>query len=600
MATIQSTTVEPPADEPARTVAGVTTTPPDVRRGRLGDAAAGVSFVALAGWLTARLWADPGQELRSNSTDQAFFTWMLAHGGRLVGAPTDPLHSAQMNVPDGVNLMANTSVLALTLPMAPVTLLAGPRAAFTVLLTAVLVGTALAWYLVLTRPLALPRPAAWVGAGFCAFSPAMVSHANGHPNIVAQFLVPLIIWRTLRLTADRWLRNGVLLGLLVTAQAFINLEILLLTAVGLGVFVVIVAARRADLRRRWRPFLAALGVAAVVAGTLLGYPLHELFAGAQSYRGLPPSVRDYGADLASFVAFSTESLAGDPAAVKPLRQNPSEENAFFGWPLVVLLVVLVAWLRRSAVVIGLAGAGLVFAALSLGSRIRVTGRQTGVPGPWAALDAVPVLDSVVPTRWALAITPVAGLLLALGCQRLPRAVPRPALRNGLTAVLVMALLPLAPTPLPTRDRPPVPDFVTSGAWRQYADGGRTVVPLPLPDANYAQPLTWSAVTGLDLRLPRGYFLGPAADPDRTGRFSAPPRPTDRFFDRIRRTGQVPPVDERLRAAFSADLRHWRAGVVVLAPQPHELALRQGMTALSGFEPTLTGGVWIWDVRAITG
>ena len=36
------------------------------------------------------------------------------------------------------------------------------------------------------------------GAGFCAFAPAMVSHANGHPNIVSQFVVPLIVWRTLR------------------------------------------------------------------------------------------------------------------------------------------------------------------------------------------------------------------------------------------------------------------------------------------------------------------------------------------------------------------------------------------------------------------
>nr|MDT0659956.1 hypothetical protein [Micromonospora sp. DSM 115978] len=589
MTTVKSKAVEPPA-------------------GWLGDAGAVASFVALAGGLTGRLWVDPGQELRSNPTDQAFFTWMLAHGGRLATALADPvhglgdpLHSERMNVPDGVNLIANTSVLALSLPLAPVTLLAGPRATFTILLTTVLIATAVAWYLVLSRPLKLGRSAAWVGAGFCAFSPAMVSHASGHPNIVAQFLVPLIIWRTLRLREPgRWLRNGALLGLLVVGQAFVNLEILLLTAVGLGLFTVIVATLNRRYRRDWQPFLAGLAVTALVATALLGYPLHELFTGAQSYRGLPPGIREYGADLASFVAFSTESVAGDPAAARPLRQNPSEENAFFGWPLVVGLAVLVVVLRRSAVVLGLAGTGLVFAALSLGPRIRLAGRRTGIAGPWAALDQIPVLDSVVPTRWALAITPVVGLLLAIGWQRVGRTVRRPALRYGLVAVLAMALLPIAPTPLPTRPRPPVPEFVTAGTWRQYADGDRTVVPLPLPNSRYAEPLVWSAVTGLELRLPRGYFLGPSDDPDRTGRFSAPPRPTDRFFDRIRRTGQVPPVDDRLQAALIADLRYWEAGVVVLAAQPHERALRSGMTALSGIEPIRTGGVWLWDVRPLTG
>src|SRR6185312_1650250 len=170
----------------------------------------------LAFWVTGRLWLDPGSGVRDNRADQQQFEWMMAHGARVVTHFAYPFHSDQMNVPDGVNLMANTSVLSISLPMTPITLLFGPRAAFLLFLTLGMIATATAWYFLLSRVLIGARGPAWLGAGFCAFAPAMVSHANGHPNIVSQFVVPLIIWRTLRLAdPGRWLRNGLLLALVI-------------------------------------------------------------------------------------------------------------------------------------------------------------------------------------------------------------------------------------------------------------------------------------------------------------------------------------------------------------------------------------------------
>ena len=85
-----------------------------------------------------------------------------------------------------------------------------------------------------------------------------------------------------------------------------------------------------------------------------------------------------------------------------------------------------------------------------------------------------MLHSVVPTRWALAITPIIGVLLALGAQRapdLPTGTRRPGaqIRFATATVLLMALLPLLPTPLPATRLDPVPEFVTSGGWRPYVD-----------------------------------------------------------------------------------------------------------------------------------
>jgi hypothetical protein len=574
---------------------------------RLGqDIGAVLCFVAVACWVTARLWRDTDQVLRANRMDQALFEWMLAHGARVVTEFVNPFFSHQMNVPDGVNLMANTSVLAVSIPLAPVTLAFGPQAAFKVFLTAGLIATAVSWYLVLSRHLVASRFAAWVGALFAAFAPSMVSHANGHPNIVAQFVVPLIIWRALRLREPgRWLRNGLILGLLIVWQAFINLEILLMTAVGLGVFVAVVALLRPNYRRHVGSFLAGLVVAAAVALLALAYPLHVLFFGPQAYHGLSDNIRAYGADVASFFAFSRESVTGSIQPPRGLAQNASEENAFFGLPLVVLVAAVVWWLRRQAVVVALAVTGLLFAVLSLGPTIRIRGRDTGIPSVWSLLDELPVLDSVVPTRWAMATTPVVAVLLALGCDhaaRLARSDAARPVRYATGTLLAVALLPLAPTPLPTVRLAPTPEFVTSGEWRRYVEPDRSVVTLPMPASTYPDPLRWSARTGLDMPIARGYFLGPNDDPASGGSaiFSAPWRPTARFFDTIRRTGEVPEITEQQRAEAIEDFRHWRAGAVVLGQVKHADAYRRAMTELTGISPTFTGGVWVWDVRPLVG
>ncbi|WDZ85879.1 hypothetical protein [Micromonospora cathayae] len=574
----------------------------------LPDVAAVLSFVLLAFWVTARFWLRPDQESQVNPTDQAQFEWMMAHGARVVTDFAYPFGSDRMNVPEGVNLMANTSVLSVSLPMTPITELFGPRAAFLLFLTGAMIATGTAWYLVISRVLVPSRLAAWIGASFCAFSPAMISHANAHPNIVAQYVVPLIVWRTLALRRPgRWLRNGLLLGLLIVWQAFLNLEILLMTAVGLGIVITVLVVRQPDLRRDARPFLAGLGVAAGFGLVLLAYPLYVQLFGPGAYEGLSRLIRGYRSDLASFFAWPGESLAGDPRDTGRLAKNPTEENAFFGWPLVVLTLALVWWLRDRAVVLGLAAVGVLFTVLSLGREIRYNGRDTGVPAPWAVLENLPLLHSVVPTRWALALTPVVGLLLAYGVARaaeLARDHPaaRRQIRFAAGTVLVMALLPLVPTPLPTTRMEPVPEFVTSGAWRPYLAGGRSLVTLPMPDTDYAAPLRWSAVTGLEMPIARGYFLGPDRRPDAPegpiALFGATPRPTSGFFTTIRRTGAVPPITPQARVAAVDDLRYWRAGAVVLAGHRHEEALRRGMTELTGIEPVRTGGVWLWDVRPL--
>lgn len=577
------------------------------RRPDWRDVLATATFVVVALYLTAPLWLNLDHQLRDDPQDQAFFEWMMAHGARVLTDGAYPFFSDRMNYPDGVNMMANTSVLAVSLPMTPVTLLFGPHVAFNLFLTLALALTGIAWYFVLSRVFVSSRLAAWVGALFCTFAPSMVSHAGGHPNIVSQFLVPLIIWRTLRLRQPgRAVRNGLIMAALLIWQAFINLEVLFMTAVGLGVFCLIMAvARRKQHPGETRRFLRGLAVAGTVTLAVLAYPLSVQFFGPQSYHGLPEFVRNFGADLGSFTAYSSHSVAGNAVIAERLAQNPAEENAFFGWGLVILFGGLIVWMRRSVVVLSLGFVALLFAAMSLGPRIFLNGINTGIPGIWAVLHSVPVLNSAVPTRWAMAIAPVVGILLALGVQRaidLVKAQPaaRGPIRVAMITAVAMALVPLIPVQLKTVPMAPTPEFVTSGAWKQYVDDNHTVVTLPLPDSSYPDPLRWTAITKQDMRIAGAYALLPNQNPlnpsDRTALFSPPWRPTSGLMASIRQGNPIPEINDTRREMTLADLRYWKAAVIVLTPQLRDTEMLRAMTGLLGFQPTWTGGAWVWDVR----
>lgn len=569
------------------------------------DVLAITTFIGVALFITSSLWLNLDHELRDDPQDHAFFEWMLAHGARVVTDGVYPFFSDRMNYPDGVNMMANTSVLAVSLPMTPVTVLFGPHVAFNAFLTLALAFTGISWYLVLSRQFVTSRLAAWVGALFAAFAPSMISHAGGHPNIVSQFLVPLIIWRTLALRAPgRAVRNGMILSGLLVWQAFINLEILFMTAVGLGIFCAVMALAR---RRRTEviPFLRGLGVTAAVTLAVLAYPLRVQFFGPQSYQGLSELIRSFGADLGSFTAYAQRSIAGNSLTASKLAQNAAEENSFFGWGLVILFFGLVAWMRRSVAVVSLAGIALFFGAMSLGPRIQLNGVPTEVPGLWAMLHSVPILNSAVPTRWAMAIAPMIAIVLALGCQKasdLMKAQPsaRGPVRAAMITAVAMALVPLAPTPLRTAHMEPVPEFVTSGAWRQYIDDNHTLVSLPLTEPSYTDPLRWSAYTGHDMRIASAYALLPNQNPldptDRTALFAPPWRPTSGLMSSIKQGNPTPEITATRREMTLADLRFWKAGAIVLTPQERDIEMLRAMTQLLGFQPTWTGGAWVWDVR----
>src|SRR5882724_7525994 len=155
-----------------------------------------VALVAIGGalWVTGRLWLDPaGRGLASNGADQVLGEWLLRLVADAVTHGRDPFYTHLVNAPTGVNLADNTATTLLGTLLIPVTLLFGAPAAFVAGLAGNLAASAYAWYHLLSRHVARSRGAAVLSGLFCGFAPAMVSHANGHLNFTAQWLVPVLL-----------------------------------------------------------------------------------------------------------------------------------------------------------------------------------------------------------------------------------------------------------------------------------------------------------------------------------------------------------------------------------------------------------------------
>jgi hypothetical protein len=594
-----STALDPPA------------APPRPRQRSRADVWVAVASLGLALWVTSGLWTDPnGRAIAVNSSDQSLFEWLLAFGAHSVFSGENPLYANMINVPDGANLALNTSVTVFAVVFAPLTYTIGAPATFLVILTLNLAATAYAWYLFLSRYVVASTPAAVLGGLFIGFAPGMVSHANAHLNWTAGWLVPLLLWRVFALrTPGHAVRGGVILGVLVAVAFSIAAEGLFFVALACAVFLAVWAlapARRAEARAAVAPMLRGLGVTAVVAAVLLAYPLWLHFFGPQRFHGTGFDPRVHAEDIAAYGAFPLRSLAGIAGLDTSLAPNETEENSFFGLPLLVLAVVCVVFLwrrfdpARRATLMALGATAIVFTVLSWGPRIKIFGNITDIPLPYALLTALPVFNAALPARLALVVGPVIGILLAYTVDALAVSGTR---RIWLwRAAFVVALLPLVPVSLLTVAREPIPVFITSGAWKSYVGPNGVIAPVPftldvLPDGQRWQAYALSHRQG-EFAIPSGFFLGPGG-PDGRGRIGPVPRATDQLLYDVAQTGVVPPIDDADRAAARADLAYWRADVVVLADEIHGAkwpvhhdALLRATTALLGPRERVDD-VWLW-------
>jgi hypothetical protein len=551
-------------------------------------------MVLAAALVTKGLLADPaGRALGLNPNDQALDEWFLAYATRAYRGDF-ALVTGALNAPDGINLLGNASLIGLGVLFAPLTLAFGAPVTFAVASGFNLAANGAGWYLLFSRTAGLHRLAALVGGAFCGFAPGMVSQANGHLHMTAAWLVPPIVWCVVTLAqGTKTVRRGLLLGGLVVVQFFLGEEVLFLTAIALALFCLAFAATARPVPRHVLPSLGlGLAVAGAVAVALLAYPVWVQFAGAQSAHGGVFRPEFYSADLKSFAAISPLSLAGGDGAAR-LASGPAEYTAFFGTPVLIVVLGAALWMWRRPAVVACTVVSIVLCALALGPHIVVGHQRTEQWAPYSLVAGLPVVEWALPARFALAAVPLLGFVLASVVHA--ALTQTETLRLLVPVAVVAALVPLAPLPLPTVPRAPVPRFFTEGYWRGYAPRDGTIVPVPLPDWRDPQSMRWAAATDVAFATPQGWFIGPygAGGSSAVGVF---PRPTSQLLHRVMANDGPPALTDQDRIDLRRDIAYWHASCFVLADgQPGAEALKSTLDALLGPGEHVTD-VWVWRAR----
>ena len=609
-------TVSDPVDVAGHVPPEVAGDPRDAAGGGRGLWAAAAGYLVLGVGLWWGVWsAHPTAVTTCGCGDAARFLWFfrwpafaLAHGHNV-------LYSSWLFHPGGINLLDDTSVVALGVVLAPVTWLWGPVASMNVALTLAPVLSALSLYLVVRRWVRW-APAAFLGGLAYGFSPFVVTElALNQVNIAFLAVPPLIVLvlSDLLVTGRRspW-RNGLALAGLVVVQFFLSTEVLLLTALACLVGTVFLAvwaawARPYEASARVRPALTGAGVAVGASAVALAYPLWFLLAGPAHLVG---PIWSYGATSRFGTTPASFVTTGGLGDLRPsmLRfggyQGPVLTGlGYLGLGVVVAAVVgAVVW-RRDRRLLLFAAIGLVAVVLSLGP-------GHGVWVPWVALQHVPWIGDIVEVRFVLVVTLCVAVMAALVVDHAHAALEARAaskassmgrapgwLAWGLVALVVApTVVALAPNlPLATRAVVLPRWYVHQGA---VLPPGRVVLAYPVPSSGLQSSEAWQAVNAMAWAQASGG--GPQGQPFRAGAA----RPGFEVLSAASLPlGPAPDPTPSNVAAVRDALRLWKVTTVVVPDQPGLPLYEQGrngayasgfFTAVLGSLPTYVDSAWVWD------
>ena len=477
---------------------------------------------AATGYLPACACGDAAQEV-----------WFLAWPAHALAHALNPLYTNFAAYPRGINLMSSTSMPLLGVLSSPISLTLGPVASFNLLMHLAPVLSATSLLFVLRRWVSW-WPAAFAGALLYGFSPFVFAEGHSHLFLTFLALPPLLLWLLdellLRQQRSRRVIGG-LLGLTAAAQLLISAEVLAIAAL-MGLLGIALVALRHHTRLRPRLVAAApgLAVALLVFVVFAGYPVFMYLAGTQHVgaRQHPTVVyHTFYDDLFGTVVPTKYQLlaahgwqvTGDSLAQGDLVDHPN----YLGVPLLVALVFFAIRYRRVGIVALSSLLGLAALILTLGPTLHVDGSAyiSFLPLPYDWLLHVPVLNAALAPRFAVFMYLAAGIVLAVGLDRLRADLGR-RLTVGMpgllaSAVGIAALIPVLPSSAYTRAALPLPGlFKSASLIDRRVPVGSVLLPYPNaqePSTAYVvvpetRSMLWQAVAKMRFRMFGAYAAQP--------------------------------------------------------------------------------------------
>lgn len=599
-------------------------------RSQKANLLAPVAYLLLASLAYLPVWEHWHSQLNGcNCWDQIMEQWLISWPTAAFQHGHSLLTSTYLNAPGGVNLMWNTSMPALGVLASPMVALIGPIHTFTILLTLGFASSSWTMFLLLRRWVA-SAAAAWIGGlvyGFSSFAAA--EGIAGRLNLIWWPLPPLLVICLDRVLCHRQpaaKRTGLVVGVLLTLQLLVNEEALPIMAI-LAVVALVLALARQDGRRllinRWAELSRAGATALATFLVLSSYPLYTEFRGPYRLSGPVQSLHQlaaFRADLASpvipsFVQKFHPSWADSISHT--FSNNPTEVTEYLGLPLLIFLLIGTVLLCRRARVQMFVGVAIVSFMLSLGPKLIIATHVTPVPGPYDVLAHLPLVNDIMPSRFALGLWFGVAVLLATFVETLDGAVRQwswtrsdaqrftafiPVSRAGTArpggatallapAIALLCVLPLVPN-WPYLEKPAsIPTFFTSSAVNMIPEGALAAT-YPYPVTSISQPMDWQAVTGMRFRILGGYVIGPAADG--SGTYFAYPNSLEYCFVGVYVDGVAFPNTCNAELISSTLKRLGVTTIFVGQTQPHADLAKTVVSSAVGAEPRYVDGVLVWS------
>jgi hypothetical protein len=177
-------------------------------------------YLLLAFGLFSSAWRDPTYLSVGAAGDAELFMWMLAWVPYSISHGLNPFFTDFLVYPQGANLLWTLIPIVPGLLLSPSMVLFGPVASYNLAMTLALATSAWCAYLAVNS-LVQDRLGAFIGGLVFGFSPYMLAHSLGHPNLVICATPALVLLILTELFVRQRLRawqGGLALGLVVAAQ----------------------------------------------------------------------------------------------------------------------------------------------------------------------------------------------------------------------------------------------------------------------------------------------------------------------------------------------------------------------------------------------